>query len=395
MTSSFFYAIMNHMFDVVSIVKTAGYLGVTAIIFAESGLLFGFFLPGDSLLFTAGVLAAAGFLNIWILVPLVFLAAVLGDNAGYFLGRRAGGKLFDREESFFFKRSNVDKAKKFFEKHGRRSIILARFVPVVRAFVPPIAGVGQMSYRRFLLADIIGGALWACGLPILGYFLGKTVSDIDKYLLPIIGAIIFLSVLPVLKLWFAGLAKNNVGKKEVVRILKTGGIGVLPTDTIYGLVGCALSEESVARIYQVRKRSPEKPLIVLISGIKDIQLFGISEESPEVKIARRSWPGKVSIILPCDNPKFEYLHRGTKTLAFRLPDKRELLEILEETGPLVAPSANHEGKQPALTIKEARAYFENEVDFYEDGGIIPSEPSTILKITGEEIIIIREGSVKI
>ena len=191
------------MFDIISIVKTAGYFGVFFIIFAESGLLLGFFLPGDSLLFTAGVLAAAGFLNIWFLLPLVFVAAVLGDNIGYFLGTMAGEKLFDREESFFFRRSNVEKAKAFFEKHGRRSIILARFVPVVRAFVPPIAGVGQMKYRKFLLSDIFGGALWACGLPILGYFLGKTVHDIDRYLLPIVGVIIIVSVLPVIKMWFA------------------------------------------------------------------------------------------------------------------------------------------------------------------------------------------------
>ncbi|MCK9351845.1 MAG: VTT domain-containing protein [Candidatus Pacebacteria bacterium] len=191
------------MFDIVAIIKTAGYFGVTAIIFAESGLLLGFFLPGDSLLFTAGVLAAAGFLNIWILVPLVFAAAVLGDNLGYFLGRKAGVKLFQREESFFFKRSNVDKAKKFFEEHGRRSIVLARFVPVVRAFVPPIAGVGQMEYRRFLAYDLLGGALWACGLPILGYVLGTTVPDIDRYLLPIVGFIIFVSLLPAAKLWFS------------------------------------------------------------------------------------------------------------------------------------------------------------------------------------------------
>ncbi len=379
------------MFDIISLIKTAGYLGVSAIIFAESGLLLGFFLPGDSLLFTAGVLASAGFLNIWILVPLVFFCAVLGDNVGYFLGRKAGEKLFQREESFFFKRSNVEKAKKFFEKHGSRSIVLARFVPVVRAFVPPIAGVGQMEYRRFLFSDIVGGMLWACGLPILGYYLGKTIPSIDTYLLPIVGAIILVSVFPVFKMWLSGLAKKNVGKDGVIKILKEGGIGVLPTDTIYGLVGQALSEKTVRRMYEIRKRNPEKPFIILIGSIVDLGLFGISENNEEVKLAKNSWPGKVSIILSCDNPKFEYLHRGTKTLAFRLPDYPELLEILKETGPLAAPSANYEGELPAVTIKEAQKYFENEVDFYEDGGKIISEPSTILKITGGEIVIIREG----
>ena len=383
------------MFDIVSIIKTAGYFGVAAIVFAESGLLIGFFFPGDSLLFTAGVLASAGFLNIWILVPLVFLSAVLGDNVGYFFGRKAGEKLFQKEDSLFFKKSNVIRAERFFEKHGNRSVILARFVPVVRTFVPMIAGVGRMEYRKFYLSNIIGGLLWACGLPVLGYLLGETVPDIDRYLLPIIGAIIFLSVLPVIKMWFSGFAKNNVGKKEIIRILKEGGVGVLPTDTIYGLVGCALSEPTVARVYQVRKRKPEKPLIILIGAIKDLRLFGISEESEEVKIAQKSWPGKVSIILPCDDSRFEYLHRGTKTLAFRFPDKQELLDILEKTGPLVAPSANREGEPPAVTIQEAKDYFGNEIDFYEDGGVIKSEPSAIFKITGRETTIIREGGKEI
>ncbi|MCX6736329.1 MAG: L-threonylcarbamoyladenylate synthase [Candidatus Parcubacteria bacterium] len=193
-------------------------------------------------------------------------------------------------------------------------------------------------------------------------------------------------------MWLSGLAKKNVGKEGVIKILKEGGIGVLPTDTIYGLVGKALSEETVKRMYEVRKRNPEKPFIVLIGSIADLGLFGISENNEEIKLAKNSWPGKVSIILSCNNPKFEYLHRGTKTLAFRLPDYPELLEILKETGPLVAPSANHEGGLPATTIKEAKKYFENEIDFYEDGGTMESEPSTLLKITGGEIIIIREGA---
>jgi membrane-associated protein len=197
------------MFDIVAIIKTAGYFGITAIIFAESGLLVGFFFPGDSLLFTAGVLAGAGFLNIWILVPLVFLAAVLGDNVGYYIGKKAGEKLFQKEESFFFRRSNVDKAKAFFEKHGQRSIVLARFVPVVRTFVPTIAGVGEMNYGQFFRANLLGGALWACGLPILGYFLGAVIPDIDRYLLPIIGVIVILSVLPVLKMWFTEKIKDS------------------------------------------------------------------------------------------------------------------------------------------------------------------------------------------
>lgn len=193
------------MFDVVSLVKTAGYLGIFGIVFAESGLMVGFFLPGDSLLFTAGVLASADFLNIWILVPLIFSAAILGDNIGYWLGRKAGEKLFDREDSFFFRRSHAEKAKCFFAEHGSRAVILARFVPVVRTFVPVVAGIGKMEYKKFFIFDIAGGVAWGIGLPLLGFFLGASVPDIDRYLLPIIGAIIFLSFIPVIKMWLPNL----------------------------------------------------------------------------------------------------------------------------------------------------------------------------------------------
>jgi membrane-associated protein len=190
------------MFDIVTLVKTAGYLGIFAIVFAESGLLVGFFFPGDSLLFTAGILSAAGLFNIWLLAPLVFFAAVLGDNAGYFIGKKAGEKLFQKEDSFFFRKSHVEKTKKFFEDYGTKAIILARFVPVARTFAPTLAGVGQMHYRTFFLYNLIGGALWGFGLPLAGYFLGSAIPDVDRYLLPIILGIIFLSLLPMIKLWW-------------------------------------------------------------------------------------------------------------------------------------------------------------------------------------------------
>jgi len=180
---------------------------------------------------------------------------------------------------------------------------------------------------------------------------------------------------------------------ELIRILKNGGIGVLATDTLYGLVGCALLPEPVARIYCVRKRTNNKPLILLIGSIADLEIFGISPESSEVKIAKKYWPGKVSVILPCDNKKFEYLHRGAKSLAFRLPDAPELLEILKETGPLVAPSANPEGKPPALTIEESKKYFGDEIDFYKDSGKTESEPSVLLKIEGDKVFVLRSGKI--
>lgn len=186
-----------------------------------------------------------------------------------------------------------------------------------------------------------------------------------------------------------------VDKEHLVKILKTGGIGVMPTDTLYGIVGQALSREAVERIYKVRKRSPDKPLIILISSPLDLGLFGIPIDKGPGRVAQRFWPGRVSVIIPCDKPEFEYLHRGTKTLAFRLPEKKELVEMLKETGPLVAPSANPEGEMPSLTIPEAKRYFGGEVDFYVDEGLIQSEPSSIIQVTGHKILIIREGAEKI
>jgi L-threonylcarbamoyladenylate synthase len=183
--------------------------------------------------------------------------------------------------------------------------------------------------------------------------------------------------------------------EEAVQIIKVGGIGVIKTDTLYGLVGQALLSGVVERIYLVRRRRPSKPLIVLIEKPEDVRLFGIDTNSADFELAKKQWPGKISIILPCDQPKFEYLHRGTKTLAFRVPDNEELRNILKETGPLVAPSVNHEGEIPAFTIPEAKVYFGNEIDFYVDVGEVVTESSTLVKITNGKFEVLREGAVKI
>ncbi len=183
-------------FDLIALIKTVGYLGLFGIIFAESGLFFGFFLPGDSLLFTAGFLASQDYLNIAILLPLLMVAAVLGDNVGYAFGRKIGPAIFSKEDSLIFNKGNVVRAQKFFEKHGRKTIILARFIPAVRTFVPILAGVGQMQYHVFFGFNVLGGLLWAGGITSLGYFLGATVPNVDRYLLPIIAAIVILSLLP-------------------------------------------------------------------------------------------------------------------------------------------------------------------------------------------------------
>jgi membrane-associated protein len=173
-------------FDLIELIKTAGYIGLFGIIFAESGLLIGFFLPGDSLLFTAGFLASQGFLNIWILMGLTFIGAVLGDSVGYWFGKKTGNKIFIKEDSFLFKKDNINKAEEFFKKHGAKAIVLARFVPIVRTFTPILAGVGTMHYKTFLSFNVIGGALWTIGVSLLGYFLGNIIPNIDKYLLPIV-----------------------------------------------------------------------------------------------------------------------------------------------------------------------------------------------------------------
>lgn len=184
------------MFDLISIVQTAGYAGLFGIIFAESGLFIGFFLPGDSLLFTAGFLASQGFLNIYLLTPLLFVAAILGDSTGYAFGYKVGPKIFKKEDSLLFHKDNLIKAQEFFERHGGKTIILARFIPIIRTFAPILAGVGKMRYSVFITYNIIGGFLWAAGVSFLGYYLGKTIPNVDKYLLPIVIIIVVVSVAP-------------------------------------------------------------------------------------------------------------------------------------------------------------------------------------------------------
>ena len=189
-------------FDLLEFIKMASILGVALVVFAESGLLIGFFLPGDSLLFTTGFLIHAGFLNINIhlAVLIIFLAAILGDSVGYAFGRKLGPKLFRKQDARFFKQDYIQKAQAFYEKHGGKTIIIARFVPIVRTFAPIVAGAGKMEYKRFLAFNIVGGFLWAAGVTYLGYSLGSVFEsagiEIDHVLLPIIAVIILISVLP-------------------------------------------------------------------------------------------------------------------------------------------------------------------------------------------------------
>ena len=182
--------------DLVDLIKTTGYAGLFTIIFAESGLFFGFFLPGDSLLFTAGFLASQNWLDIKILIPLLFFAAFIGDNVGYAFGKRVGEKLFSKTDSRIFNLKNLHRAQDFFHNHGKKAIVLARFIPIIRTFTPIVAGVAKMNYKIFFLFNIIGALIWAVGMLVLGYFFGQIIPNADKYILPITGVIIVVSMIP-------------------------------------------------------------------------------------------------------------------------------------------------------------------------------------------------------
>jgi len=203
------------MFDLITLIKTVGYLGILVIVFAESGLFIGFFLPGDSLVFTAGFLASQGFFNIWYLVLLIFIGAVAGDNFGYSFGKKIGPMIFKKEDSLFFHKENLNRAKIFYERYGGKAVILARFIPGIRTFAPILAGVGKMHYKKFFLFNIVGGLIWGVGLSLIGYFLGSTIPNIDKYIFPIVLAIIVVSVLPII----INMAKDEQIRNKILNII--------------------------------------------------------------------------------------------------------------------------------------------------------------------------------
>ena len=185
------------LFNVLPLIKTIGLLGIFLFAFAESGVFLGFFLPGDSLLFTAGVMAAAGYFNVFVLFLGCFVAAVLGDSFGYWFGGKIGPKIFSRPNSFFWNQKNLEKTAAFFKKYGDKTITLARFTPIVRTFAPILAGVGKMDYKVFLFWNVLGAVFWSGFLIFGGYFLGNSIKDIDQIILPIIFLIILFSFLPV------------------------------------------------------------------------------------------------------------------------------------------------------------------------------------------------------
>ncbi len=178
------------------LVEGMGYLGLFFVIYAESGLFFGFFFPGDSLLVTAGLLATQGYFQIFILIPLLIIAAITGDSTAYWFGKKVGPRIFNKEKSLFFSKKYLDSAAEFYKKYGVKTIILARFLPGVRTFAPIVAGVGEMEYFKFLRYNIVGGILWPTFMLSLGYFLGKKIPNVDHYIIPIIVVVVIVSFMP-------------------------------------------------------------------------------------------------------------------------------------------------------------------------------------------------------
>ena len=197
------------MFDLITIIQTAGLIGVFLIVFAESGLFFGFFLPGDSLLFSAGLIASGGYFNIQLLVLVCITGAIIGDTVGYWTGKKMGPKLFYKEDGLFFRKKYIRDAEIFYEKYGKYTIILARFVPFIRTFAPIVAGIGSMRYRTFISYNILGGISWVLILILSGYFLGRIIPNPDTYILPIVLGIIIISVIPVVYKYISSLYKRH------------------------------------------------------------------------------------------------------------------------------------------------------------------------------------------
>lgn len=207
--------LIHRIRDVRAIIAWGGYVGLTAIIFAETGLLIGFFLPGDSLIVTAGLLAATtGVFNVWLLGALLTVASVLGNTSGYAIGKAAGPRLFSREDSLLFNKKHLYRAREFYERHGGKTIIIARFMPIVRTFVPVVAGMGQMQYRRYTIYNIVGGIGWIWSMLLIGYFLGRYIPGVDQHIETVIMVVILVSLLPGIIGWLRTRSTNREPSTE-------------------------------------------------------------------------------------------------------------------------------------------------------------------------------------
>ena len=203
--------LFHQLTNVREIVRVGGYVGLTGIIFAETGLLVGFFLPGDSLLVTAGLLASQPEfgLNVWALGALLTVAAIVGNTVGYVIGKASGPRLFTRDDSLLFKKKHLYRAEEFYRKHGGKTLVLARFMPIVRTFVPVVAGLANMPFAAYTAYNVLGGVLWIWSMLLIGYFLGRAIPGIDKYIEVMILVIVFLSILPAIIAWWRDRAKTK------------------------------------------------------------------------------------------------------------------------------------------------------------------------------------------
>jgi len=183
--------------------------------------------------------------------------------------------------------------------------------------------------------------------------------------------------------------------KEIAEQIKDGAIAVIPTDTIYGIVGAALKPKTVEKIYKFRKRNSSKPMILLIESEKQVLDLGIKLSAEQLELLNKIWPNPISVVVDAPSQKFNYLHRGKQSLAFRVPDNEWLLELLKITGPIVAPSANFEGKEPARNVEEAKKYFQDAAEIYIDGGELKSKASTVVKLEGSKLVVLRKGAAEI
>jgi membrane-associated protein len=203
--------LIHQLYQFDDLIRWGGHFVLIAIIFAETGVMAGFFLPGDSLLVTAGLFAAAGYLNIFVLIGELCLAAILGDSVSYSIGRGIGPRLFSREDSLLFHKNHLLRTKHFYEKYGSKTIVIARFVPVVRTFAPVVAGVGEMNYATFLTYNVAGGIGWVCSMLLTGFLLGRIIPNVDRHVHKIILVVIFLSILPaIMEAWKEKRARSLV-----------------------------------------------------------------------------------------------------------------------------------------------------------------------------------------
>lgn len=210
----FINSILQFLFSVlkdpIKLIQVVGYTGLILIVFAETGLLIGFFLPGDSLLIAAGLFAAKGDMNILILISTLTVAAIVGDAVGFYIGRKLGPKLYNKEDSFFFRKKHLIAAHEFYEKHGGKTIIIARFIPIIRTFAPTVAGAAEMNYFRFAMFNVIGGFLWVWSMLLGGFYLGRVFGDkINDYIHYLIIGVIFVSFIPIIIKWIKTRKETN------------------------------------------------------------------------------------------------------------------------------------------------------------------------------------------